>query len=68
MIEPSVEMPGNSAESVAYYLMMEILRREHHQNRVVSREAVLDLYAECLLTVRDPQGSREGKYKTVPRC
>lgn len=52
-----VHIGENSPEQVAYKLMHDILAREEH--RPLTREIILDTYAECLRTVRVPNRGRD---------
>ena len=52
-----VHIGENSPEQVAYKLMHDILSREQHPN--LTREIILDTYAECLRTVRFPKKRNE---------
>ena len=61
--EPVVHFGDNSHEGVAFKLL-NIIRA---QDEVKGRQPILDLYAECLLAVRDPLQTREGKYRNPQR-
>lgn len=52
----------NTPEEVAYKLMTDVNYAEDRRNR--TREALLDLYAECLLAVKEPRSRLSGKHKT----
>lgn len=57
-----VHIGENSPEQVAYKLMQLVLQHERHQK--VTREMILDTYAECLRTVRFPNRSQnDGLYE-----
>jgi hypothetical protein len=49
---PAIHIGENSPEYVAYLLMFQVNSAEKPQTR--TRKEILDLYAECLLTVRAP--------------
>ena len=59
--EPVIHIGENSPEQVAYKLSKEVLSVEDHKKW--TRQLILDAYAECLLAVRDPLNTREGKYR-----
>jgi hypothetical protein len=50
--KPIVHIGENSPEHIAYKLMLDINRVERRDPR--SKDEVLNLYAECLETVRNP--------------
>jgi hypothetical protein len=51
-----VHIGENSPEQVAYKLMHDVFAHENHQK--LTREIILDTYAECLRTVRVPNRSK----------
>jgi hypothetical protein len=54
MADTVVHIGENSPEYIAYLLMDRVNNVEDHPKR--NREQVLDLYAECLRTVKNPVG------------
>jgi hypothetical protein len=58
---PAVQNGENSPEYVAWKLMFEVLRHENPKS--MTRQLVLDTYAECLQAVTHPH-LRLGTYKT----
>jgi hypothetical protein len=50
---PEVHIGENSAEGVAYKLLT-LIRQVEAPNSPKDRKGILDLYAECLNTVRSP--------------
>jgi len=54
---PVVHIGENSPEYVAYRLLREIARLEKGMG---DRKKLLDTYAECLRTVRDPHNRPKG--------
>jgi hypothetical protein len=57
MAEASVEHSGEpSPEHIAYLLMKMIDAAEDHPKR--NRKQILDLYAECVMAIRNPNQRR----------
>jgi hypothetical protein len=52
--DPVIHIGENSPEEVAFKLFM--LIQSHEGNKARNRKELLDLYAECLRTVRNPGG------------
>ncbi len=62
---PAVE---TSPEEVAFKLVAEVLRRDPSLEETCRDKArYLDLYAECLLAVRDPTGRLAGNHEDYER-
>jgi hypothetical protein len=61
--EPAVHASGTSPEEVAFRLMR-LIQGGPYPQQGVNKNEVLDLYAECLMTVRSPQ-SRKKTHKTA---
>lgn len=57
---PVVQIGENSPEYVAWRLFAFINGSEQKRDRA----GVLDLYAECLLTVQNPGSRQKGKHET----
>lgn len=56
-----IHLGENSPEHVAFKLFTFINDGENNRDRA----AVLDLYAECLLAVRNPAGHLKGNHETL---
>jgi hypothetical protein len=54
---PAIHIGENSPEYIAYILMAQVNGAEKHPTR--TRKEILDLYAECLVTVRSPSGRKK---------
>ncbi|WP_363349417.1 hypothetical protein [Methylocystis echinoides] len=58
---PVAHIGENSPEQVAYKLFQTIAAYEACK----TREAILDLYSECLLAVRNPAGRLKGNHDNL---
>ncbi len=58
---PVVHIGENSPEFIAYRLMRDIVRLEKGAG---DRKKLLDTYAECLRTVKDPANRPRGSLET----
>ena len=54
-----VENATNTAEEVALKLL-QLIRHLQAQQASKDKKAILDLYAECLLAVKEPRGRLSG--------
>jgi len=57
MADDVVHISENSPEYVTYLLMGVVNAAEDHPQR--KRKEILDLYAECLVTVRNPSSRKK---------
>jgi hypothetical protein len=57
---PIVHIGENSPENIALKLFDRVEIAEGHPNR--AKEGILDLYAECLLAVKNPAGRLGGRH------
>ena len=53
MAEPSVVQGGEASREYVAYLLLKMIN-EAEDNPKRSRQHILDLYAECMMTVRNP--------------
>lgn len=61
---PVVHIAENSAENIAYKLFNLIVPQERERSGgQLTRERALDLFAECLLAVREPAARLQGMHK-----
>jgi hypothetical protein len=63
MADTVVHIGENSPEYVAFMLMDRVNNAEANPKR--TRQQILDLYAECVLAVREPR-QRSGTHKKLP--
>ena len=61
MADTVVHIGENSPEYVAFMLMDKVNAAEKHPQQ--TRERILDLYAECLETVKNPHPRARGTHK-----
>ncbi len=52
---PVVHIGENSPERVAYTLMRHVIKAENISPDQIDRDLILDIYAECLIAVREPE-------------
>lgn len=50
-----VSFEETSPEAIAYRLMVDVLRAEGTSLAQANRAMILNTYAQCLITVRDPE-------------
>jgi hypothetical protein len=63
--KPVVHIGDNSPEHVAYQLMRDI--QASGAGFKLNTDQFLDLYAECLMAVRNPEGQHENHKKSKPQ-